>query len=296
VILLSPFGRKILWRLSGTRKKRLLKYNLVHFTVLLLIGEAKLKSPIIATVDQLTQEPYALVLCFPKPSEAELQNRLEELRTLGVTALEFFGKASVFGVPLPVLGKGFVGIVVIAHLNGQKVAVKIRRVDADRIDLFHEARMLTKANSANVAPKLFAASKNFLLMQLIEGDLLPDWLKTDRDKVAVMRVLGEVLEQCFRMDEIGLDHGELSKAPKHVIVDRQMKPWIVDFETASDARKPSNVSAMGSFLFTSAGEVARNVAAVLGERNKEEIVAAMKNYRKERTRLGFERVLQVCLG
>lgn len=255
-----------------------------------------MKSPVIVPIDQLNQEPYASVLCFPKPSVAELQSRVEELRSHGVSALEFSGKASVYGVALPVLGKGFVGIVVIAHLNGQKVAVKIRRVDADRADLLHEAQMLSKANSANVAPKFVGASKNFLVMQFIDGDLLPAWLKTNKDKSLVKAVLGEVLAQCFRLDEIGLDHGELSKAPKHVIIDRQLKPWLVDFETSSDARKPSNVSAVSSFLFTSAGEVARNVAATLGERNKEEIIGAMKNYRKEKTRLSFEQVLQVCLG
>jgi putative serine/threonine protein kinase len=247
-------------------------------------------------IEELTQEPYASVLCFPKPHEADLQSRIEELQSHGVSALEFSGKASVYGVSLPVLGKGFVGIVVVAYLNGQKVAVKIRRLDADRVDLLHEAAMLSKANSANVAPKLIGASKNFLLMQLIDGDLLPDWLKANNDKALVKRVLGEVLEDCYRLDGIGLDHGELSKAPKHVIIDRQLNPWLVDFETSSDARKPANVSAVSSFLFTSAGEVARNVAALLGERNKEEIIAAMKNYRKERTRQSFELVLQVCLS
>jgi putative serine/threonine protein kinase len=255
-----------------------------------------LKSPIIVPIEELTQEPYASVLCFPNQREGELQSRLEELRSHGVTALEFSGNASVYGVSLPVLGKGFVGIVVIAHLNGARVAVKIRREDADRADLLHEAEMLKKANSANVAPKLFAASKNFLLMELIEGYLLPDWLKTNNNKDVAKRVLGEVLENCYKLDGISLDHGELSKAPKHVIVDRRLKPWIVDFETASDTRKPSNVSAIGSFLFTSDGEVARNVAAMLGERNKEKIVSAMKNYRRERTRGSFDRVLQICLG
>jgi putative serine/threonine protein kinase len=254
-----------------------------------------LKNPVIVPIDQLREEPYASVLCFPKPSEAELQSRLEELRSHGVTALEFSGKSSVYGVPVPVLGKGFVGIVVIAHLNGQRVAVKIRRVDADRVDLLHEAQMLSKANSANVAPKLFAASKNFLLMQLIEGELLPDWLD-NKDAVKVKTVLGEVLEQCFRLDAIGLDHGELSKAPKHVIIDRQLKPWIVDFETASDARKPANITAICHFLFSSAGEVARTVADVLGERDREEIVKALQLYKKCRSRESFDRVLQVCLS
>ena len=255
-----------------------------------------MKSPVIVPIEDLMQEPYASVLCFPKPREADLQSRIEELRSHGVSALEFSGKASVYGVALPVLGKGFVGIVVIAHIKGQKVAVKIRRLDADRVDLLHEAQMLSKANTVNVGPKLVGASKNFLLMQLIDGDLLPNWLKANTDVALVKRVLGAVLENCYRLDGIGLDHGELSKAPKHVIIDHQLNPWLVDFETSSDARKPANVSAMGNFLFTSAGEVARNVAALLGERSKEEIVGAMKNYRKEKTRQSFERVLQVCLG
>ena len=129
--------------------------------MLLKKGTAPLKSPIIVPIDQLREEPYASVLCFPKPSEAELQSRLEELKSHGITAIEFSGKASVYGVPVPVLGKGFVGIVVIAHLNREKVAVKIRRTDADRVDLLHEAQMLRKANSANVAPKLICGKQEF---------------------------------------------------------------------------------------------------------------------------------------
>ena len=255
-----------------------------------------MKNLVIVPADQLTQEPYASVLCFPKPSETELQNRIKELRSHGVEALEFSGGSSVYGVPVPVLGKGFVGIVVIAHLKRQKVALKIRRVDADRADLLHEAQMLSKANSANVAPKLVAASKNFLLMQLIDGDLLPAWLNRNKDKTHVQAVLGELLAQCYRLDEVFLDHGELSKAPKHVIVDRQLKPWIVDFETASDARKTANLTAICHFLFTSFGETARTVIETLGERNREEIVAALHNYKKNRSRVNFEKVLQVCLG
>ena len=104
-----------------------------------------MKKPIIVPVDQLIQEPYASVLCFPNPSEAELQSRLQELRSHGVTALEFSGTASLFGVAVPVLGKGFVGIVVIAHVNGERVAVKIRRADADRADLLHEAQHVVQS-------------------------------------------------------------------------------------------------------------------------------------------------------
>ena len=208
-----------------------------------------MKEPIIVPIDQLTQEPYASVLCFPNRSGDDLQNRIKELLRHGVTSLEFSGTASLFGVKVPVLGKGFVGIVVIAHLNGQRVAVKIRRSDADRADLLHEAAMISKANTVDVAPKLVASSKNFLLMQLIDGDLLPNWLKTHKEKAAVKRVLREVLEQCFRLDEAGLDHGELSKAPKHLLVDKAERVFIVDFETSSVDRHVANVTAVCQYLF-----------------------------------------------
>jgi putative serine/threonine protein kinase len=212
----------------------------------------------------------------------------------GVKAVEFAGKTNVFNVP--VLGKGFVGVAVIAHLNGQRVALKIRRVDADRRGLQHEAEMLAKANSVNVGPKLISVSNNFLLMQFIDGDLLPAWLETHKEKEQVRSVLWEVLEQCWRLDAIGLDHGELSQAPKHLIVNKAQKPCIVDFETASVNRKPANVTAICQYLFASNGAVAKTVAETLGEKNFEELVGTLRLYKRNRTRENFERLLQICFA
>ncbi len=252
--------------------------------------------PVTIPVDQLNEEPYSSILCFPKADEQELKDRILELHSLGVSAIEFVGQASVYGVGVPVLGKGFVGIVVIGHLKGERVAVKIRRADADRADLLHEAVMLSKANEVCVAPKLVAASKNFLLMQLIDGDLLPNWLKTNREATTVRQVLSDVLKQCFTLDKAGLDHGELSKAPKHVIVDRSLKPWVVDFETSSDGRKPQNVSAICSFLFGSGGEVSQTIADILGKREMPQIIEALHEYKKAISLESFEKVLLACLS
>lgn len=254
-----------------------------------------MKIPVTVPVEELAREPYVSVLCYPKPNEAEAQSRLKELLEHDITSVEFSGKASAYGVSASLLGKGFVGIVVVAVRQGERVAVKIRRVDADREDLLHEGEMLSKANSVKVGPKLLDMSKNFLLMQLIEGDLLPAWLKTHTEKTTVREVLREVLEQCWRLDVMGLDHGELSKAPKHVIVDKEQMPWIVDYETASNARKTANVTAICHFLFTSAGEVARMIADVLGERNREEIVKSLQRYKEKRTRESLDEVLSASL-
>jgi len=267
----------------------------LHFTLLAEKGRTStVNNPAVIPIESLREEPYTSVLCYPRANEAELQTRLKELQKHGVKAIEFTGKTSAFNVP--VLGKGFVGVAVIAHLNKQRVALKIRRVDADRHGLQHEAAMLTKANLVNVGPKFISASTNFLLMQFIDGDLLPNWLKTHKAKEHVHLVLREVLEQCWRLDATGLDHGELSKAPKHVIVNTEQKPFIVDFETASVNRKTANVTAMCQYLFAGNSAVACMAAETLGEKNLTELVSALRIYKRDRTRGNFEQLLQICFA
>jgi putative serine/threonine protein kinase len=253
------------------------------------------KQPVIVPTEQLAEQPFASILCFPKPNEDELRCRIQELRSLGVLALEFSGPASVFGVAIPVLGKGFVGIVAIAHLNAQRVAVKIRRTDADRANLLHEAAMIFKANTVDVAPKLVASSKNFLLMQLIDGDLLPNWLKTHTEKEAAKRILGEVLEQCYRLDEAGLDHGELSKAPKHLLVDKSERAFIVDFETSSIERRVSNVTAVCQYLFAGNSGASKILGDVFGVKDRLGLIDVMRAYKKNRNRENFEALARFCL-
>jgi len=249
------------------------------------------KKAVSVPVAELCEEPYVSVLCYPKPSRVEAETRVKELQKLGIAALEFGGEKGVFGVGI--LGKGYVGIVVKAFKRGNTLALKIRRVDADRVRMQHESKMLRRANSVGVGPELLGVSKNFLVMQFVEGDLLPRWLGRRLRKALVEEVLCDVLEQCWRMDEVGLDHGELSHAPKHVIVDAKNTPVIVDFETASVNRRPSNVTSICQYLFLS-GETAKKVGGKLGGKDEGKIVEALRRYKHERNRGNFERVLEAC--
>jgi putative serine/threonine protein kinase len=249
-----------------------------------------LKAAVKVSVEKLGEEPYASIICYPRSSRTELRKRLMELRRLSVEAIEFSGEKEAFNVP--VLGRGCVGIVTIAHINAERVALKIRRIDADRFRMQDEARMLEKANSVGVGPRLLGVSKNFLLMQFIEGYLLPVWLERKR-KELMRRVLREVLEQCWQLDSAGLDHGELSRAPKHVIVDYSDVPFIVDFESASLNRRPSNVTSICQFLFFGS-LTAEKVAAKLGEKDWKLIISVLRDYKNDGSRGNFDRVLKAC--
>ena len=255
--------------------------------------DTEMNPPIIVPIIEIYAEPYASVVCYPRASPSEMQERIVELQKLRVDALEFSGKASAF--TLPVRGKGYVGIVVIAYVGNEKFALKMQRVDSDRESLEREAELLVLANSVVVGPKFLAVSKHFLLMELVDGDLLEVWLETHKEKEAVRKVVTDILEQCWRMDEIGLDHGELSKAPKHLLMNKADKPFIVDFETASTQRKVINVTSVCQFLFQGNSNVAKALAQIIGERNRPELVGALKSYKKSRNRTDFEDLLKRCL-
>ena len=247
-----------------------------------------------ASLEQLREKRYAEVLCYPRYDAKELEKRISELKTLSVRTLEFTGEKKAFN--LPVLGKGCVGIVVAAHAKTGKVALKIRRIDADRAGMQREAEMLRKANSIDVGPVLLGVSDNFLLMHFVEGMLLPKWvekLKGRGVKARIRHVLRDVLEQCWRLDDAGLDHGELSRAPKHVIVDSEDKPTIVDFETASLSRRASNVTSICQYLFIGS-QVARTIQKRYLKIDKEKLVRALGIYKRNRSRENLNKILKIA--
>ncbi len=244
---------------------------------------------------ELDKTKYYQVLSYPKGESEELVRRLKEVERLGVQALEFTGEKSIFGVP--VLGKGCVGIVAIAYTQSERAALKIRRVDTDRKGMVHEVEMLKIANAVNVGPNLFKSSDNFILMELVEGSKFPEWLKSlEGIKVQsrVQLVLEGILEQCYRLDKAGLDHGELSNAPKHIIVDADDVPHLIDFETASINRRVSNVTSVCQYLFMGS-QIADKVKTIHGNINEKDLVYALRKYKRHPTRNNFEKIKKTVM-
>ena len=242
-------------------------------------------------INELGKQEYSQIIGYPRITEEEQQNRIAELKKLGVEAVEFRGQKSI--VEMPVLGKGCVGIVLVAYTKAGKAALKIRRTDADRNEMFHEAEMLTKANTVNVGPLLLKTSKNLLLMQLVEGQHFPEWIqKTEpEDRNRIVHVIRDVLEQCYRLDEAGLDHGELSTAPKHIIIDQEDRAYLIDFETASTERRTANVTSMCQYLFMGS-QTANIVEEKLGKQDKKQLIKTLREYKQMKTRENFLKVLE----
>jgi len=95
-----------------------------------------MNSRLVAT-SALVDEPYSSILGYPKSSRDELESRVNELESIGVQGILFEGNSKIG--KLDVLGKGCVSVVVKAVIDGKIVALKIRRLDADRESMEREA-------------------------------------------------------------------------------------------------------------------------------------------------------------
>ena len=233
------------------------------------------------------EEPHSKILCFPKVKESEVKKRLKELKKIGVTHVSFTGPLQI--EKCHILGKGYVGMVVLAKKNNEIVALKIRRIDSPRKNMSNEAKLLQIVNKLDIGPKFIKNSKNFLVMEYIEGEKIIDWAKkTETKSQEVRSVLNNVLRECYLLDDTGLDHGELSTIDKHVIVGKN-KNTIIDFESSSTNRKPSNVTGATQGILIGTG-LAKIIQKKVKLPPKETIINLIRQYKKNPNLENFEKI------
>ena len=251
------------------------------------------------------------LITYPHYSECEYKARITEMESLGVTSI-ILGEGNSIVNNTRIAGKGCVGIVVKAKLGRKKVcALKIRRTDADRKTMDNEAYFHRMANSEGVGPRLEEHTKNLIAMEFVAGKSIIDWIAGDEDdddnnnnnnndnndkkseKSNLYTIATAILEQCFRLDLAGLDHGELSRLARHVIVSE--RPYIIDFESASTTRKTCNVTAAAQSIFLY-GLLADRVREIRGsDVDREKAIRALKTYKHSHTRANFNAVLDALM-
>jgi putative serine/threonine protein kinase len=231
------------------------------------------------------------LILYPRYSESEYKKRITELDSLGITSIILDGKTMVNGTH--VAGKGCVGLVVKAKAGSKVCALKIRRTDADRNTMDNEARLHEIANRVGVGPSLEGHTKNLIAMEFVAGQSLIDWLDDNSGRKKMRTVAAATLDQCFSLDRAGIDHGELSRLARHVIVSD--RPYIIDFESASTTRKTCNVTAAAQSIFLH-GTISYKVKRILGNNtDKEKVIHALRAYKHSHTRDNFDAVVDSLL-
>ncbi len=233
-------------------------------------------------------------------SDEYVQNILSELELVGVSELRDEGPVQLY-TGVNVIGKGQNSIVIRGTLLGVYDCVcKILRPDASRRDLLHEARALVCANSVGVGPRLFTFTKHVLVMEYVRGLTLDEWVRTNPTEDDVRKLIRNLLEQCFRLDQIGLVHDELSRPREHVIVREDSTPCIIDFETSSFevSGKRTNLTQIMNALVLGGSEVAQIIRTKLGltEEKLRQLRQLLSMYKQERRHDLFREIAHLVIG
>lgn len=151
--------------------------------------------------------------------------------------------------------KGKRGIIYLSVIDGIKYAVKTKNPDSDKENpAYFEAENNKRLNTVNVGPKFYYydSKREFVIREFVEGLDLYDWMEQQKDKKdfekKVKKIIINLLDQCFAMDGAGINKLELTHPHKDIIVTKEEKPIIIDFERCKISLKPKNVSQFCQFL------------------------------------------------
>ncbi len=231
-------------------------------------------------VEELSAE-LVVQLSYPRRISEYAAEVLKDVEALGVRRL------AVESGQLLMLGKGFRNVVFLVETGGGRAALKVRRDDAPSTEVGREAVVHAAANRAGVGPQLLGSGEHSLLMEVVAGTPLREWLpKASSDDART--VIAEALRQCRALDLAGIDHDELSRAHKHVLVTEGPKAMIIDFGSARFTPRPGNVTSFLQYLRS--GEVMPLLAEKLG--GLEIDVDLLREYRRTLSDEAFLAILR----
>jgi putative serine/threonine protein kinase len=223
-----------------------------------------------------------------------------DLYKLGVKDAILEGPTKV--CELNILGKGHSGIVLKVNAFSKKtMALKIRRVDSRRMDSLTEVFNHKLANLVGIGPQIIDNTNDLILMELITGKGIYEWLQDPTTfhlltSTNIINIVNQILEQCYRLDVLHLDHGELTRIDNHVMVSENNDISIIDFESASTKRKPCNVTSATQALLLSGGSISRKICKFIDLKDPDLLLNCLKKYKKIKNRQNFENVISLLNG
>src|SRR6056300_821877 len=104
------------------------------------------------SIKKFSEKPYSNILGYPNATNRQIKSRINELEKLKIKSISLTGPTTLGN--LAILGKGYVGVVVIAKKGNKEFALKIRRTDSQRKNMKNESVLLKLVNSVKVGPKM----------------------------------------------------------------------------------------------------------------------------------------------
>jgi len=164
---------------------------------------------------------------------------MDKLRIKGIKQIEF-------------LTKGKRGYVYTGIYKNKKVAIKIKNPDSKAESRIQNEIKFTKLlNKYKIAPKFLFADKkgSYLLQEYINGIFFPEFAEKN-NKIKIKKVIVDVFKQCYILDQLKIDKEEMHNPYKHIIVAKQNKPFLIDFERCHYVIAGKNVTQFATYFIS----------------------------------------------
>lgn len=177
--------------------------------------------------------------------------------------------------------KGHRSLVYLINLKDKKLIKKVARKDIYKQgQIENEAKWLKILNKYKIGPKLIESGEGYLICEFIEGERILDYWAKKKDP----KIILEIFNQLRLLDKLKVDKEEMHHPVKHILVGK--KVVMIDFERCHKSLKPKNISQFCQFL----------VSRKLLEVNKEFLINALKEYKKDYSDKHYEAILRLfCL-
>src|SRR3989338_9565745 len=141
------------------------------------------------------------------------------------------------------LSKGKRSVVYLIKKGNKQYVKKI----AKEWTIQNEVKWLKLLNKHKICPKLISFGKSYLIEEYIEGLTISNFLK-NTNKEDLKKVILNCLNQCFILDKLKVNKFEMTNPYKHIIVKKNLKPVMIDFERCRFSLNPKNVSQFVEYI------------------------------------------------
>lgn len=163
--------------------------------------------------------------------------------------------------------------------RGKRFALKQEKKGTAKGRIKNEVAFLKVLNKHHIGPKLVRSGKDFFVYEFVDGEKILQYMQSAKNPWPVLR---KVLQQCFVLDQLGMNKLEMHHPIKHILITKK-GPVMIDFERCYYTKKPKNVTQFMQFLLV-LGVVRQNPA----------MLAALRMYKTDPSEKTFRVLVRVA--
>ncbi|MDQ7055181.1 MAG: serine/threonine protein kinase [Persephonella sp.] len=147
---------------------------------------------------------------------------------------------------LEIIGEGWRGIIYRGRLNGKDLAFKVASEEQFIPNIQKEGKILEVINQYGIGGKIFLTGEDFIAYQFIQGKPLKKVINQKNGKV----ITSQLLKQARMLDRLGINKEEMHRPYTNVLVDDNLRVYLIDFERARQGKNIQNVNQLLQFILT----------------------------------------------